>query len=173
MKMSARSLTSSGFDRLRPLVALPVVALVVACDSTVGPGGHDRGFGFPPVAVELVDRATGERLAWTQGTGSNIRWDGGLPAFKVGEKVALNVRFLDDQGREIPLGGSIPIEVRARLDAAAPAGVVAITNRVSFVDIEAMSPGNTRLVFMVWFSRHEPGESVWDTPGIEVPVTVP
>ncbi|MEX2528151.1 MAG: hypothetical protein WEA09_10985 [Gemmatimonadota bacterium] len=144
------------------LASLPTLALVSACDRNSPTDPVDEH--GEPVGMELLDQATGERLAWTHGTGASIHWDGGLPHLDEGDEMAVAARFLDAEGREIPLGGEF--ELRATLAPGATSGVVALTNHGDHVDIEALEEGEAQLVFQLFHGGH----SDWDSPPIAVEV---
>lgn len=151
--------------RLARIAALSLVALAAACDRHPNePDDHAQ-----PASVELIDRDSGTRLAWTHGTGASIHWDGGLPHLHEGEAMAVNVRFLRANGSEIQLGGEYT--VRARLaqqgeGAVGVPGIVDIENHGDHVDITGLAHGETHLVFMLWHGGH----ADFVTPAIAVEV---
>jgi hypothetical protein len=159
-------MTQSFARRLLLLAALPLVTLFAACDRHPhGPEDHAA-----PVGAELVNRATGARLAWTHGTGAGMHWDGALPHIHTGDELAVNVRFLRADGTAITLGGEYT--VRARLAeqqrdgrVGAP-GIVRLENHGDHVDITGLTNGETYIVFDLWHGSH----ADWYTPPIEVEV---
>lgn len=154
------NLSATRWKRWVWMASLPTLALLSACDrSPTDLDDHGE-----PVGMELLDQATGVRLAWTHGTGASINWDGGLPHLDEGDEMAVAARFLDAEGREIPLGGEF--EVRATLAPGAPAGVVALANHGDHVDIEGLEGGETQLIFQLFHGGH----SDWDSPPIAVEV---
>jgi hypothetical protein len=144
------------------LMATLMVAGLAGCDSSTEPIVEDR----EPVAAEVYDRATGELLAYTHGTGSGIHWDGGIPHLSVSEEIALDVVFLDDDGEVIPLGGAY--EVRARLADDSPENVIEFSNHGDHIDVEAVGPGTASVVLMFYHDGH----SEWDAPPLAVHVEV-
>jgi hypothetical protein len=153
------------FRRILMLGALAVVAVTAACDRhPYDPDDHDIR-----ASVELVDRATGARMAWTHGTGDGIHWDGALPHLHVGDELAVNVRFLRANGTEIPLGSEYTVRARLAEQAdgrvGAP-GIVRLENHGDHVDITGLAEGETYIVFMLWHGSH----ADFTTPAIEVEV---
>jgi hypothetical protein len=149
--------------RLLAAVGAVVVVGLAACDRSPTASEDDHG---EPVAAQVFARASGELLAYTHGTGAGLHWDGSIPTLEVGEEIALNVVFLDDEDRPIPLGGEF--EVRARLATGAPSGIVELSDHGDHIDVEAVNPGQTRIVFMLWHGGH----SDWDSPGLTINVGV-
>lgn len=149
--------------RLAGLALVPVIALAGCSRSPTDPPDHAI-----VVGAELIDRATGTRLAWTHGTGAAMHWDGGLPHLHEGEELAINVNFVRADGSAIQLGGDFT--VRARLaegnEGNGVEGIVAIHNHGDHVDLEAIAEGETEIVFMLWHGNH----ADFTTPAIEVEV---
>jgi hypothetical protein len=151
--------------RLVLVAAVPLVTLLAACDRhPQDPDDHAI-----PASVELVDRATGARMAWTHGSGAAIHWDGELPHLHVGNELAVNVRFLRANGTEIPLGTEYTVRARLAEQAdgrvGAP-GIVRLENHGDHVDITGLAEGETYIVFMLWHGSH----ADFTTPAIEVEV---
>jgi len=149
--------------RLLTAVGALLVVGLAACDRSPTASEDDHG---EPVAAQVFARASGELLAYTHGTGAGIHWDGSIPHLEVGEEIALNVVFLDDEDRPIPLGGEF--ELRARLATGTPIGVVELSDHGDHIDVEAVGPGQTQIVFMLWHGGH----SDWDSPGLTINVEV-
>jgi hypothetical protein len=149
------------FRTLRLTFALPLAAalLVAGCDGSSTEAEHSE-----PARLDLVNRSSGELLAWTHGTGSSIHWDGGLPHIHAGDELALNTIFRDSDGNEIPLGGEYT--VNAILTSGSPAGVVALDPHGDHVDIDALAEGEVQIIFQFWHGNH----SEWDAPAIALEV---
>lgn len=152
----------SAFDRHSLLKAMALIAVVTlaACGDR-GPTEADHG---EAVAAEVRDRDSGERLAWTDGEGSSIHWDGSLPQLAVGEGIEVDVVFFDENGTQIPLGG----EFEARVEEAGdpPSDIIQIENHGDHVDIEALAVGETEIVLQLWHGGH----ADWSTPAIALHV---
>jgi len=143
------------------LLILPAIILFTGCDRSTDP--HDDQHG-EPVAAEVYDRETEELLAYTHGTGAGMHWDGALPHLHVGEEIELDIRFLDEDNNEIPLGDEF--EVRAQLADGAPEGIIEIDNHIDHVDIEGISVGETEILFQLWHGDH----ADWATPALAIEV---
>ncbi|MBA4160207.1 MAG: hypothetical protein H0X65_22515 [Gemmatimonadetes bacterium] len=151
--------------RLALLAVVPLVILIAGCGRHPNsPADHAT-----PASVELLNRSTGDRLAWTDGTGAGKNWDGGLPHISVGDELAVNVRFLRANGTEIPLGGQYTVRARLAEQAeggAGTPGIVQLENHGDHVDITGLADGETRIVFMLWHGSH----ADFTAPPIEVEV---
>lgn len=140
------------------LLVLPLVALA-GCDRSSTAAEHGE-----PESLQLVQRGTTNVLAWTDGTGSAIHWDGGLPHLHPGEELAVNAVFRDGDGDVIDLGGEYT--VNAILTSGSPQGVVALHPHGDHVDIEAIGVGTVQVIFQLMHGNH----SDWDSPAIQVEV---
>jgi len=155
--------------RIRELMGLRLAAVALltaglaACDSSPTQPAEEEA---EPVAAQVFNRATGELLAYTHGTGAGIHWDGGIPHLDIGEEIALNVVFLDEDGNAIPLGGEF--EVRARYAPGAAEDVIVFSNHGDHIDVEAVGAGETRIVLMFFHDGH----SDWDSPPLSIHVEV-
>lgn len=149
-------MTSSFKKRSLPMLTFALMAGVVACDSPVDVE-DEHG---EPVNVELADRATGERLAYTHGD----HWDGAIPHLDVGDEIALNAYFLDADGDTIPYGDEF--SVLMELAAGAPEGIIAIENHGDHVDITALAAGVTQVRVSLAHGSH----SDWDSPVLTIEV---
>jgi hypothetical protein len=160
-------ITGRSTNRHRWLILAAFMAAgLAACDrdSPTDPGnGDEHG---DPVAAQVFDRSTGELLAYTHGVGAGIHWDGGVPHLEVGEEIALDVVFLDEDDREVPLTDEF--EVRARFADGAPEGVIEFSNHGDHIDVEAVGAGTTEIVLMLWHGGH----SDWDSPPLQIHVEV-
>jgi hypothetical protein len=135
------------------LAVAPLVTLVAACDRSP----TDAGEHAAPASVELVDRATNQRLAWTHGSGAAMHWDGAIPHIDVGDELAVNVRFLRANGTEIPRGGEFTVRARLSEQADGQVGapnIVGIDNHGDHVDLTGLAVGETHIVFMLWHGGH-------------------
>jgi hypothetical protein len=158
--------------RLAGLLLVPLLA-VAACERS--PTGEDHA--GEVVAIELYDRANPtQRLAWTDGQGAAMHWDGALPTLQVGQEIAVNVRFLRRNGAEIPLGGSYTVRARPAGQATGSAqtawenAVVRVEAHGDHVDIIGRAAGETQVAFLLWHGSH----ADWDAaPPITVRVQGP
>lgn len=155
------SFTSIRRNRWVWMASLSTLVLVSACDRSSPTDPEEHG---EPESVELLDRATGERLAWTEGTGASIHWDGSIPHLDVGEERAVDVRFLDAEGREIPLDGEFSVD--ARLTEDSPDGVLSLASHGDHVDLEAEAAGEVRVIFSLMHGGH----SDFDAPPLAIEV---
>jgi hypothetical protein len=112
-----------------------------------------------PVGAEVYRRGTDERLAYVHGD----HWHGSI-TIPVGQEAEVDVRFLDEDGNVIPLGGEYT--VRAEIAEAQPTDVVSVENHGDHLDIEALAAGETRIVLHLWHDGH----ADWTTPGLRVVV---
>lgn len=155
-----------GWDGRAPRRMVSALAVALA----VGLAGCDRSSTAPeddhgePVAAQVYDRATGVLLAETDGSGAGIHWDGSVPDLVVGSAIALDVVFLDADDRPIPYGTEFHLE--ARFPGGAPQGVVAFSAHGDHLDVDAVAPGEARIVLQLYHGNH----SDWDSP--ELPIRV-
>jgi hypothetical protein len=152
---------SRAWRRLVSGLAVCLVVGMAGCDRSSTAPEDDHG---EPVAAQVFDRATGVLLAETDGIGAGIHWDGAVPDLLVGSEIALDVIFLDADGRPIPYGTEFHLE--ARFPAGAPQGVIAFSAHGDHLDVEAVAPGETRIVLQLYHGNH----SDWDSP--ELPIRV-
>lgn len=137
------------------LLTLPLVLTLAACDrSSTSPEPHGA-----PASLELLDRSTGERVAYVHGD----HWHGSI-SIEAGEEIALNARFLDVDDREIPLGGEYT--VRTELASGSAQGVVALSDHGDHVDLEGVAEGQVQVHFLLWHVNHED----WRSPALTITV---
>ncbi len=137
------------------------LATLPGCDRSSTSAEHGE-----PASLELRERGgTGALLAWTEGTGSQLRWEGGLPTLQPGDEIALDATFRDDDGHTIPLVGEFT--VNALLATGSPSGIVTIAPHGDHVDLEALAPGTVGIVFQLFHGNH----SDWESPALELVVT--
>jgi hypothetical protein len=151
--------------RLVLLTVAPLVTLSAACDRSP----TDTGEHGAPASVELVNRASGQRLAWTHGSGASMHWDGTLPHIDVGDELAVNVRFLRADGTAIALGGEYTVRARLAQQGDGQVGapnIIRIDNHGDHVDLSGIAVGRTHVVFLLWHGGH----ADFTTPPIEVEV---
>ncbi len=144
---------------LIPTLALALMAGMVACDRSPTEADHAE-----PAAAQVFHRATGALLAETHGVGAGIHWDGAVPDIPAGTEVALNVVFLDAQGRTIAYGAEYTL--RARFASGAPQNVLSFSEHGDHLDVEGLTPGETSLVLMLYHGNH----SDWDSPPLTIRV---
>ncbi len=144
----------------RVLLPGAVLALgVAACsDSPLAPVDPEP----EPVGAEVFLRGTDQRLAYVHGD----HWHGRIE-LEVGQEIEVDVRFLDEDDQVIALGGEYT--VRGEIAPGHPAGLVSVESHGDHLDIEALSPGETRIVLHFWHDGH----ADWSTPALRVVVSEP
>jgi hypothetical protein len=145
------------FSRASALALVAAFATLTACDSPIEPQPH-----ADPVGAEVYLRGTDQRLAYIHGD----HWHGSI-ALGVGEEIEVDVRFLDDHGHVIPLGGEYT--VRAEIAAGHPTDIISIAEHGDHLDIEGEALGETRIVLHLWHGNH----SDWSAPALRVVVHEP
>ncbi len=143
------------------LAATTGAAALAACSDNPldSDPGHEHA---EPVSAELIDRGTGERLAYVHGD----HWHGHLH-LEQGEELSVTVNFLDEQDNIIELGDDY--SVRVSVEDGAPDDLVVVDGQGDQVSIRGDASGETRLVFQLWHGNH----ADWATPALPVEVHAP
>ncbi len=97
------------------------------------------------LAVELLDRATGERLARADPLGSEAEWEGSLPDLEAGQELVLDVLWFDIEGDVIPAGAGRWVDARLTEDSGSE--VLSLTTPGETVEILAMEAGEAQVAF--------------------------
>jgi hypothetical protein len=126
-----------------PLLLLPLFLLVACSDSPVDDEWGDEV--IQGLAVELLDRETGERLARADPLGSEAEWEGSLPDLESGQELVLDVLWFDIEGDVIPAGAGRWID--ARPTEGSGADILGLTTPGETVEILAVEAGETFLFF--------------------------
>lgn len=138
------------------LAAAASLILLAGCsDSPTEPGAPD----VEPVAAEVYERGTENRLAYVHGD----HWHGGIE-LSLGEEIEVDVRFLDANDQVIPLGGEYTVE--AEIAPGERTDVVHVDGHGDHLDIEAEGVGETRVILHFWHDNH----ADWSTPPLRVTV---
>jgi hypothetical protein len=117
-----------------------------------------------PAQLELRNRATEALLAHTEGIGAGQQWVGAIPALGIGETLAVNTLFRDDDGDLIALGGEYT--ANAVLATGSSGGIVELTGRPDHVEIRGIGAGTVQVIFQIFHGNH----SDWNAPPIQITV---
>lgn len=113
-----------------------------------------------PVTAEVYERGTENRLAYVH----DDHWDGGIE-LGVGEEIGVDVHFLNEYDRVIPLGGDYTVQAEIAPDE--PTDIIHLDAHGDHLDIEGEAVGQTRILIHFWHDDH----ADWTTPGLRVTVT--
>ena len=142
--------------RLAFFLAIPLLLLSACSDSPTEPDPSEP----EPVAAEVYERGTDNRLAYVHGD----HWHGGIDLI-LGQEVEVDVRFLDENDDVIPLGGEYTVQ--AEIAPGEPTDVIHVHGHGDHLDIEGEAVGETRILIHFWHDDH----ADWTTPGLRVTVT--
>ena len=146
---------------LQPFHSLILLASLTAfAGCSDGPTEPLENFGKPE-GVVVTDLDSGALYAETGiaigvSGESIVFWTGELPSMVPGQKLRLHAEFLNEDGEEMPLGGSYRLRVRIADDRLL---VVAPDNHGDRADLDGIAAGVTAIVFelirgdaLIWIS---------------------
>ena len=142
--------------------AMALLLVIPACDQSTTEVDDPHG---EAAGVLITDRLTGELLASTELVAGAPQWADGGVQLEVNEEVTMDVTFVTEEGQVIAYAAGV--QAMARLETGAPEGVIEFESHVDHIDVEAVAPGSTQLVFMFW----EDGEVTWESPPLPIDVT--
>jgi len=132
---------------------------VVVHEHSHGHEGEGEDHDHEPVGAEVFLRGTDQRLAYVHGD----HWHGRIE-LEEGEEVEVDVRFLDDHGHVISLGGEFT--VGASIAPGHPTGIVDVEAHGDHLDIDGLSVGETRILIHFLHDGHVE----WTAPALRVVV---
>ncbi len=148
-------------SRLALLLVLSAALALSACDSH--DDHHDDDHFGRLERVEVRDRDTGALYA-SYARAAGEAFEGGVHLLPE-QRLALDVLFFDEDGREASLGPDEDHSLGIRLAEADRDGVAGVPGIVAFeahgdhADVEALAEGETHLVFQLLHGGHSDGDA--------------
>lgn len=142
-------MTMSKLTRIFALLLLPSMLLLSACDRDE----HDDDHFGTVERVEIRSESDGTLYAFWQIGMDDFEGDG-VPTIDVGETIALEVLFIDEDDNEAELGAGTEFALGVSFAAGAPANIVAVDVHGDHADIEGAVPGQTALIFELIHGAH-------------------
>jgi len=153
---------NEGPGNLMAACAMALLLVIPACEQSTTEVDDPHG---EAAGVLITDRLTGELLASTELVAGAPQWADGGVQLEVNQEVTMDVTFVTEEGQVIAYAAGV--QAMARLETGAPEGVIEFESNVDHIDVEAVAPGSTQLVFMFW----KDGEVTWESPPLPIDVT--